>query len=116
MKEVSSIPLGAFQFLITKRMLSVPRGREHCSQRTSVYVPRLCFGSHSLGDVRGMPTFNKLGSASKSTVPAVSVTLIVLSTDCCDRVKDRLNSLCRSFSVISTNSNELVDEVIMKVG
>jgi len=74
---------------------------------------------HSLADATDMRTIDKLGSTSKATVPAVDVTSIVVATGCVDRVKDQFHSLCSfcgpSF-VVSTNSEELITEVIMKVG
>jgi hypothetical protein len=74
---------------------------------------------HSLADAADMHAFDKLGSTSKATVPAVNVTSIVVATGCVDRVKDQFHTLCRfggpSF-VVSTNSEELITEVIMKVG
>jgi hypothetical protein len=80
---------------------------------------RPMFTVHSLADATDMHTFDKLGSTSKTTVPAVNLTSIVMTTGWVDRVKHQFHSLCRfcgpSF-VVSTNSKEFVTEVIMKVG
>ena len=76
-------------------------------------------GVRSLADATDMRTFDKLGSTSKTTVLADNVTSVVVATGCVDRVKDQFHSLCRfcgpSF-VVSTNSEELIIELIMKFG
>jgi hypothetical protein len=119
LKKVSSRADGAFQFLITRWMVS----GSVWSRTLSTTNLGASFGSvlrvYSLADATDMRTFDKLGSTSKATVPAVNVTSIVVATGCVDRVKDQFHSLCRfcgpSF-VVSTNSKELITELIMKVG
>ena len=73
MKEVSSRADGAFQFLITRWMVS-----GSVWSRLSTTNLGATFGSvlgvRSLADATDMRTFDKLGSTSKATVPAVNVT------------------------------------------
>jgi hypothetical protein len=119
MKEVSSRADGAFQFLITRWMVSGSVWSRTLSTTNLDASSRPVLRVHSLADSTDMRTFDKLGSTSKATVPAVNVTSIVVATGCVDRVEDQFHSLCRfcgSSFVVSTNSEEVITEVIMKVG
>jgi hypothetical protein len=94
-----------------------------CSRTLSTTNLGASFGSvlrvYSLADATVMRTSDKLGSTWKTTVPAVNVTSIVVATGCVDRLKDQFHSLWRfygPFFVVSTNSKELITELIMKVG
>jgi hypothetical protein len=119
MKEKSSRANGAFQFLITRWMVSGSVWSRTLSTTNLGASFRSVLRVHSLADATDMRRFDKLGGTSKATVPAVNVTSIVVATGCVDRVKDQFRNLCRfrgpSFFV-STNSKELVTELIMKVG
>jgi hypothetical protein len=119
MQEVSSRADEAFQFLITRWMVSGSVWSRTLSTTNLDASFGSLLGAHSLADATDMRTFDKLGNTSKTTVPAVNVTSIVVATGCVDRVKDQFHSLCRfcgpSF-VVSTNSKELITELIMTVG
>jgi hypothetical protein len=74
---------------------------------------------HNLADAIDMCTFNELGSTSKATVSALYVTSIVVGTGSVDRVKDQFNTLFTFLgpsSVVSTDSKELITEMILKAG
>jgi hypothetical protein len=119
MKEVSSRADGVFQFLITTWVVSGIVWSRTLSTTNLGASFGSVLGAHSLADATDMRTFDKLGSTSKTTVPAVNVTSIVVATGCVDRVEDQFHSLCRfcgSSFVVPTNSEELITEVIMKVG
>ena len=117
-KEVSSRAHGAFQYLITRWMVSISVWSRTLSTTNLGATFGSVLGVHSVADATDVPTFDKLGSISKTTVPAVNVTTVV-ATGCVHRVKDQFHSLCRfcgpSF-VVSTKSKELITELIMKVG
>jgi hypothetical protein len=119
MKDVSSTADGAFQLLITRWMVSGSVWSRTLSTTNLGANFRSVLRAHSLAETADMRTFGKLGSTSKTTVPAVNVTSIVVATGCVDRVKDQFRSLsrfCGPSFVESTNSKELITEVIMKVG
>jgi hypothetical protein len=119
MKEVSSRVDGAFQFLITRWMVSGSVWSRTLSTTNFGASFGSVLGVQSLADATDMRTFEKLGSKSKTTVPPVNVTSIVVASGFVDRVKDHFHSICRfcgpSF-VVSTNSKELITELITKVG
>jgi hypothetical protein len=87
MKEASSRANVAFQFLITRWMVSGSVWSRTLSTTNLGASFRSMLRVHSLADAKDMRTFDKLGNTSKATVPAVKVTSIVLVTGCIDRVR-----------------------------
>jgi len=119
MKKVASRADGAFQFLITRRVVSGSVWSRTLSTTNIGASFRPVLRVHSFADGTDMRTFDKLGSISKATVPTVNVTSIVVATGFVDRVEDQFHSLCRFCGpslVVSTNSKELITELIMTVG